>query len=923
MDSLQLRISDDDQAHFSIYRTEIGSFALSDALTDNQLFTLCKNNGDSIGTLKFLVSYSSAVVHESPLDQHQSQAVNALPPPPVLPQANRVYSPVSSARRSPSRDRSLSSASEQIQQEGGTGYDASVSDGEDNVERDPNRATIRPTAQKSTTLPSIPQLAIPASLKPHSPPEGTRIVAPEVAPLRLEKSYPTSVPVCQPKSPAARSYADDYIGSWKSPLVVPPDTPIERERAPEPTEAKVEQLDQPFRLQQEREEKERHRKRDAKRHHESQKPRGGGEHWTVIPSDIPHSDYKKERPSAGNDLPRSPPARRGYGEHQSFVGPRNASEGRSKRPVGQPVPFHWAVAWRAPGGKADPKVSPTNPSPLYRGIKSMENLRASAKHPPPLQPGRAPRPPLPLTRPATSGATPDPAEGSLPPGSRWDPRNNITNIASPISTHSSRPLPVAGYSSATSATGFGLTSPSTDPYSRPRSALGDSVSSPFTTRARPIPPSNQRNDTDSTLPSSLSRSPPSILSPHHYGVPTSARSPYGYEGSSNIIPRIVHTAQNGEDRGIDAIIERGATSIATRTPPSPVSPSSPRYSASSEPSPARNSPSENSAESTLKGGRYPWMAPFYEGHSTDGTIIARRERHDIKPLPPHPVAKHAQGHPHSPPPPLPLPPFLSPTTESSTYMPHPSSKSSTYSTTPTPLASTSTVPPPKSVNSTTDDGSDSDSSLWAIGDEISGMGTWQQLPADKRKSMRGPQLTVQIDETTPSVIANGTLPRPPDFAPPEYLPHQRRPPKPTPRPSGSSGSATLIARHPHRTSVFNEDFRPPPEEVYERLGDFFPEHDLDEPVIEATSGGTSPTSVDSPAVPALTQTIDKRKHKKSIRVVANEHKKRLDRNSRATPMASNVLRKRSTKLWGSKLEEVTADQVRDGLNSPHSPGPKR
>jgi hypothetical protein len=124
--------------------------------------------------------------------------------------------------------------------------------------------------------------------------------------------------------------------------------------------------------------------------------------------------------------------------------------------------------------------------------------------------------------------------------------------------------------------------------------------------------------------------------------------------------------------------------------------------------------------------------------------------------------------------------------------------------------------------------------------------------------------------------------------------------------------------------------RPPPELVYDRLDEYFKEHDLDRPVIEATSGGTSPTSTDLPPLPVLhNPPVDGRfKHKKSIRVVADEHKRRIkNRMSTATP--SDMRHKRSTKLWGSKLEEVTAQMLASGASggsdAPESPttAPKR
>jgi mitogen-activated protein kinase kinase kinase len=106
--------------------------------------------------------------------------------------------------------------------------------------------------------------------------------------------------------------------------------------------------------------------------------------------------------------------------------------------------------------------------------------------------------------------------------------------------------------------------------------------------------------------------------------------------------------------------------------------------------------------------------------------------------------------------------------------------------------------------------------------------------------------------------------------------------------------------------------RPPAEDVYERLEEFFPEHDLDKPVIEASSGGTSPTNTDQPAPPVAAPTA-RVKGKKSIRLVAQERKKYIDRTSRVGDGMTNIQRKRSTKLWGSRVEEV------DTSSQPESP----
>lgn len=111
--------------------------------------------------------------------------------------------------------------------------------------------------------------------------------------------------------------------------------------------------------------------------------------------------------------------------------------------------------------------------------------------------------------------------------------------------------------------------------------------------------------------------------------------------------------------------------------------------------------------------------------------------------------------------------------------------------------------------------------------------------------------------------------------------------------------------------------RPPPEDVYD--SQFFPGHDLDKPVIEVNSGGTSPTTMDhtykSPNI------VDRDKAlvrpKKSIHVVAEEHKKWLDRISTGDSSADNSIgRKRSAKLWDSRVEEVdTSLQTKANLGS--------
>ncbi|KAG6334046.1 hypothetical protein ID866_5049 [Astraeus odoratus] len=164
---------------------------------------------------------------------------------------------------------------------------------------------------------------------------------------------------------------------------------------------------------------------------------------------------------------------------------------------------------------------------------------------------------------------------------------------------------------------------------------------------------------------------------------------------------------------------------------------------------------------------------------------------------------------------------------------------------------------------------------------------------------------------------SSNFPPPPDYVP-QLLPQPRPARMPRAGPKGTTFEESTWAH------------RPPPEDVYERLEDFFPEHDLDKPVIDANSGGTSPTTTEHPygIPPDDRERITGVRGKKSIRIVAEEHKKRIDRTSRAeSAYNSAMIRKRSTKLWGSRLEEVTTSQKKPTYTKslPESPsgGPRR
>ena len=89
-----------------------------------------------------------------------------------------------------------------------------------------------------------------------------------------------------------------------------------------------------------------------------------------------------------------------------------------------------------------------------------------------------------------------------------------------------------------------------------------------------------------------------------------------------------------------------------------------------------------------------------------------------------------------------------------------------------------------------------------------------------------------------------------------------------------------------RTSVFNDD----------------------EPVIEASPGGTSHTLAEA-AQPFSTP--DRREHRESIRVVTNEHEQRLDRTS--------MPRKQTTKLFGGDVQEVSAEELENASSALSTP----
>jgi hypothetical protein len=207
-----------------------------------------------------------------------------------------------------------------------------------------------------------------------------------------------------------------------------------------------------------------------------------------------------------------------------------------------------------------------------------------------------------------------------------------------------------------------------------------------------------------------------------------------------------------------------------------------------------------------------------------------------------------------------------------------------------------------------DDDSDEDGRTWIV-------------PPEPAKNAARPPLKVQIENPTNS--------RSGDMSTMERDARQEPPPRDAPpssyRPPAAVNPNLLRAPQLRAESTF---IRPPPENIYEELEKFFPKHDLDRPIIEATSGDTSPTNAEPTAALPSPVPVNEDKAriraKKSIRIVAQEHRKKIDRMSKAADMISqkdNMMRKRSTKLWGSRLEEVTTLQGRNNstISLPESP----
>ncbi|SJX61747.1 related to BCK1 ser/thr protein kinase of the MEKK family [Sporisorium reilianum f. sp. reilianum] len=217
---------------------------------------------------------------------------------------------------------------------------------------------------------------------------------------------------------------------------------------------------------------------------------------------------------------------------------------------------------------------------------------------------------------------------------------------------------------------------------------------------------------------------------------------------------------------------------------------------------------------------------------------------------------------------------------------------------------------------------DSDRSSDDHGTLLPGEGTLLQSSAqgglNSSNSPKRPELRLTIDPAAGPTLVTPTLPRGAGNSP---------------RPSSSHLSSALTSGGITRSNSFagrDDDwaFRPPPEQLYENLDDFFPKHDLDKPLLDTAAVPESPmvsspksdtaagVASSPPAVsaPGPEQPLSHRSRlKKSIRLVAQDRKRFLDRfekrpAAQGAETGNGLVRRRSTKLWGTKVVEMTPGQ---------------
>ena len=884
--------NDDEQSPFAIYQTEIGSFAIGDALTNDALFSLCRDQGDSKGTLKFFVSHASASVHETPPLPPSIPSMEYMAPP-VLPHKATV-NPLRPRRRSRSRNDSFSSTSENLPLEVAAGYEADLDY--------PDREIKKSTARTAQHLISPPMATLTAHQLPprRNRPSSPLIQNPEPASSlpnvpnssdrgwsqRKEDKYVPSIPSPpqpqvpqppQPQLPLPPSPNKPSITSSDDTLIIQNPTLHSRTesdadadrvatmKVSENADSSTLPLRRPDNLSIGKSRLESSRV-NANELRPLRRPYDDEDNWEMVPSNpVQRHTDEPERLSPtiwstarnpGISRPRitSPYSRRNQDiiNNPPTRAPPTAPSGGQEirittqtRPARLPLKHNVFVTWKGEevgNRRASPASVPSSGNRLGKNAtKSMDNLKFSPSSRRNLPITRPPPPPPPPPPGAVREYTPSPITYSGVPKSYEPPRSNfIRPLPSQGSSYGTSPDVALGpslqYSSRTYSSN--ILSPSQELLPRPHSATEDEDTLSPTTHSYTRP---QHGPTLDLGESNLSPRP---ASPHR-----------GYHSPGIPGPRPRPTPHSDRsDRSSDIQSGPETTNSTPQTPSSPH-----RYD------PELSPPSSLSSTISTSGNR-----------SSDATVKQEDHVHFANLL--DQMAQNVKSH-------------VVPQTQS-----EPEKLSQQL--TPQPLVQKSS-----GLEYYDDDESDDG-------------GTWIRRP-DPPKASR-PPLKVQIGSAVSQRSADTVVSE--DTPPASHLnatavPNQ--PPSAIARPGSTFIDADSDSWAP----------RPPPENIYDRLDQFFSKHDLDKPVIEAISGDTSPTA--ELAIPASNLLNDKAriKAKKSIRIVAEEHKKRIGRTSmaNAATFANNTLRKRNTKLWGSKLEEVTTFRSNSTASLPESPssGPSK
>lgn len=915
----QLQIYDDDQKKFSIYRTEIGRYAIGQALTDEELMGLYRERGDERGSIKLLVSHSHASVHEPPPLPEPSQpspTIHTITPP-VLPQHG--YPPLRPRRRSRSRRGSMSSASERLPPDQSAGYEASVSDDLDHIEREPRRAIRALPPQPSAPRQQLPQPPRPKSpvvySRPLSPggilsPDRARMQQPEVAALRPDWSRGNYVTTPPSSSPDVGRSQDSSQPPWTTHGRSGSDAALERERATQLIDFGPDPSQWRRTREQEDGQKDKLRRRDglrkdtaiqrAKAAYDSvgSENRRRDDDWVQVVAPQGSSGYKKERPTTPQESRPSPSRHQGFGPFNLTMPkrpppppPSGEQRDRTKRQAGKAVPASYVISYKGPQKHDPPAPQSPPPPPFNRMMKSMGDLRGLYKaqgSTSQTQSGKS-RQGVPLPLKPTGSNNSNHMDALVSSGSNHSEGISSSYHDSPLHSmeavrtydgprypalspsfaqYSSRPAGQPTQSppqQGSSNTYLYAGSSGQEPYPRPRSATGNgATTSPYRSNRTLQSPNNPDFPSPETP---LHRPSPQGLS--YYSNSTNAyRDDCYHTTGTGFGPRPIPSHSRHERTNTDNL---GAgtfdysTSRVSRTPPrSPIS-----GKPTLDPKDSK-SPGTILVERTLSS-----TLPVQEDEpsSAESTVRHDEYKHIFRMLgdPANPGSGSNTVIPSRPP----LPYMSGASTGSSTLL-----NESMFSSTASSIGH-------DSVHS-----DDSDSEAGTI---------WAKAPEKSNNSSR-PVLAPIDTESSPS-------------SRPVPLPRENsRPPLPGYIPESPPRRRVNRIKGAHlkdqRTSRFDNNFdvtwapRPPPEEVLAQLQDYFPEHDVDEPVIDAPSGGTSPTS--TTAEPGPLPPIERRsRHKKSIRVVAAE-RRRIDRGSHVEPTANAgaALRKRNTKLWGSRLEEV-------------------